>query len=511
MSIFHKQMKAWMLITFFYLAFSFFLPSEGLSQTNLWEEIKIKARGLSNLPFREPRSRLPSWLEKLSYAQWEAIRFDANSSLWREENLPFEIQFYHLGSIFKMPVTIFEVVRGQEKKIEFLEKSFFYGPSIEKKPIERDIGFAGFSVYSSDRQKNEYCMIAKFLGACFFQGLPCGQVPGITARTIAINTGLADGEEFPFFREFWLVKPKKEDSELELYSIVDSPSITQACRFIILSEGFSTVCKIDTQLFFRSSPKKIGIAPLSAMFEYGENGPKVLSDYRPQVHEADGLLIASATGDWTWTPLENPSRLVLKEIAKGQLLGFGLVQRNRLYDHYQDIHRSFQDMPSAWVQLNSGFLEDGRVELVEVPLKDDLNKNILLFWTPSKTPFAGQSLSFSYSISWLRGEVPAEGKLGKVISARVDRTKISQGKTAVLLSFKGESLEENAALGFNPVVHVLSGGELLYATVGWEAQEKTALLEVQIQENGREPLRVEGWLEKKGNKLTERWYQEFFK
>ncbi|TFE72066.1 glucan biosynthesis protein [Methylacidiphilum caldifontis] len=502
-------MKHWILIAVYSVALLFFFfPLVSSAQPTVWEEVKTKAKGLANFPFREPRGRIPSWLEKLSTSQWEEIHFDANNSLWRGDNLPFEIQFYHLGSLFRIPVTLFEVVHEQERKIEFVEKSFFYGPSIQKKPIDKDIDFAGFAVYSSDWQKKEYCMITKFLGACFFQGLTCGQIPGITARTIAINTALAEGEEFPFFREFWLIKPKKEDSQLELYAIVDSPSITQACRFVILFEGFSTVCKIDSQLFFRASPKKIGLAPLSAMFEYGENGPKPASDFRPQVHEADGLLIQSAPDDWSWSPLENPPRLVLKEMTKGQLLGFGLVQRNNSFDSYLDLQRRFQDMPSAWVQLKEGFSEAGKLELVEIPLKDDLNKNIILYWTPARTPFAGQSTSFSYTISWLKGDVPAEGKLGKVVSSRIDRSKRVQGKTAFLVSFKGELLEEEA-FGLNAVVHVLAGGELLYATVGWNDREKIALLEAQVQENGKEPLRMEGWIERNGRRLTERWIEDF--
>nr|ANC58164.1 glucans biosynthesis protein [Candidatus Methylacidiphilum infernorum] len=491
-----------------FLNFYFIFPLGCYSQDSLWEDIKAKARALSNLPFREPRNHLPSWLEKLSYTQWEEIHFNSNESLWKGENLPFEIQFYHLGSLYKIPLSIFEVDRGQEKKVEFSERSFFYGPTVPKKPIDKDIDFAGFSIYFSDRLRNTYCLIAKFLGACFFQGLCCGQVPGITARTLSINTAMAEGEEFPFFREFWILKPKKEDSQIELYAIVDSPSVVQACLFQILTTADSTLCKVSTQLFFRSSPRKIALAPLSAMFEHGENGPRWPSDFRNQVHEADGLLFQSSPSDWTWSPLENPSRLIIREISAEKVLGFGLVQRHRLYDHYLDLRRHFQDMPSAWVQLEVGSIEEGKIELLEIPLKDDLNKNILLYWTPKKTPYAGQTLAFNYMISWLKGDLPAEGRLGKVVSERMDRLKGGSPDSTFLLSFKGEEIEEKAK-DIIPVVHVLSGGELLYTQSGWNAQEKIAMMEIAVRENGKEPLRLEGWLESKGKKVTERWYQEF--
>ncbi len=46
-----------------------------------------------------------------------------------------------------------------------------------------------------------------FLGASYFRALAAGTRYGLSARGLAVDTVGGQGEEFPYFPEFWIVKP----------------------------------------------------------------------------------------------------------------------------------------------------------------------------------------------------------------------------------------------------------------------------------------------------------------
>ncbi len=89
-------------------------------------------------------------------------------------------------------------------------------------------------------------------------------------------------------------------------------------------------------------------------------------DYRPEVHDSDGLSIQSANGEWIWRPLVNPKRLLVTSFALTNPAGFGLMQRDRDFDHYEDLEARYDLRPSAWVEPK-GRWGAGRVELVQIP------------------------------------------------------------------------------------------------------------------------------------------------
>src|SRR5690606_17214246 len=237
-----------------------------------------------------------------------------------------------------------------------------------------------------------------FLGASYFRALAEGMRYGLSARGLAIDTGEASGEEFPRFVEFWINRPAPADRELIVFALLDSRRATGAFRFVI-RPGAPTRIDVRARLYLREPVAKLGIAPLTSMFFYGENQPAPAPRLRPEVHDSDGLSIASSSGEWIWRPLQNPRRLLITYFALADPLGFGLLQRDRHFRSYEDIDARFELRPGAWVQPK-GRWGAGRVELVQIPSPDETNDNIVAYWVPDNQPEPKKPFDVEYTLFW---------------------------------------------------------------------------------------------------------------
>jgi glucans biosynthesis protein len=209
---------------------------------------------------------------------------------------------------------------------------------------------------------------------------------------------LNSGEEFPRFKEFWIEKPAPGAKQLTIYALLDSRRVTGAYRFIV-KPGEQTVTDVKSQLYLREHVSKLGIAPLTSMYFFGENQPSAVEDYRPEVHDSDGLSIESGTGEWIWRPLINPKRLLVTSYALNNPSGFGLMQRDEKQSSYEDLDTNYEARPSAWV-TPTGKWGAGRVELVQIPTPDERNDNIVAYWVPAQLPKPGKPIDFDYRLSW---------------------------------------------------------------------------------------------------------------
>ena len=218
----------------------------------------------------------------------------------------------------------------------------------------KGLGFAGFRVHfpvNTQAYKDE---VLVFLGASYFRALGQGQQFGLSARGLAIDTAESSGEEFPRFVEFWIERPQPGAKELTIYALLDSPRATGAYRFV-LKPGVTTVLDTDARLFLRKNVAKLGLAPLTSMFYFGGNQRPSREDYRPAVHDSDGLSIREATNNWIWRPLVNPKRLLVTSFALSDPAGFGLMQRARSFEQYQDLEARYDLRPSAWIEPKGGW------------------------------------------------------------------------------------------------------------------------------------------------------------
>lgn len=380
-----------------------------------YDALRERAKTMAQGPWVE-LPKADAALERINYDQLRAIRYRPDQSLWRKEKLPFELQFFHLGYFFKTPVEMFTVTNGQAKPIPFDPAMFDYGPNKLDPAAMKGLGFAGFRAHSAINKPEYLDEIVVFLGASYFRSLGKNQGYGISTRGLAIDTAEPKGEEFPWFRAFWVETPPKGAKELVVYGLLDSPSATGAYRFVI-RPGETTRMDVTTSVFARKDITKIGFAPLTSMYLFGENDRGFPEDFRPEVHDSDGLLLWNGTGELLWRPLINPAKLQVNAFQVENLKGFGLMQRDSDYDHYQDLESRYERRPSLWVEPVAGF-EQGSVSLVQIPSQEEIHDNVVAFYTPAKPVKAGDELKMAFRLNWGPPVTPPSGPHGEVVSTR---------------------------------------------------------------------------------------------
>ncbi|HPF58475.1 MAG TPA: glucan biosynthesis protein G [Candidatus Competibacteraceae bacterium] len=379
-------------------------------------DVRRRAEVLATQPFKAPGNDLPKFFKELNYDQYRDIRFQADKSLWRAEALPFEVQFVPLGFLFKQPVAINVVEEGASQPVEYANDLFDYGKNQIPDDVPKDLGFSGFKVLYPLHIDGRYDEVAVFQGASYFRAVGQNQNYGISARGLAIDTGLPKPEEFPYFREFWLEKPDKDATELTVYALLDSQSVTGAYRFMI-KPGVNTQIEVKASLFVREKVQKFGVAPLTSMFFHGALNERFFDDFRPQVHDSDGLLMMNGNGEWIWRPLNNPARLRISAFQDQNPHGFGLLQRDRDFDDYQDLEAHYHIRPSIWVEPQ-GQWGKGSVQLIEIPSDAERYDNIAAFWVPEKPVEPGQQLEYNYRLYFFL-EMANLSPGGRVLSSRI--------------------------------------------------------------------------------------------
>lgn len=371
------------------------------------------ARALAARPFRAPEQTLPPALAKIGYDQYRDFRYRDRRALWREAGLPFQAQFFHRGFLFKDRVDIHTVRDGIATPFSFSTDLFDYTP--QPVPEVGDIGFAGFRLHAPINRDDHFDEVCAFLGASYFRAVAKGLHYGLSARGLALGTGEPAPEEFPVFKAFWLQRPTAGAEAIVVHALLDSPSVAGAFRFRI-DPGVETVFDVDARLYPRVELTHAGIAPLTSMFEFDASDRVGVDDYRPAVHDSDGLAMLNGRGEQTWRQLKNPPTLQHSGFQDRDPRGFGLMQRKRDYDDYHDAEARYHLRPSLWVEP----LDDwgaGEVHLVEIPTADEYHDNIVAFWRPRHALAAGREHRWRYRLHWCRDHA-WQPRLGVVVSTR---------------------------------------------------------------------------------------------
>ncbi len=425
-----------------------------------FESVLTKAKKLASEAFQTPVNSLPEDLLNLSYDDYRDIRFVRENGPWYGQNLPYEIQFFHLGNIFQISVPINEVVDGVSQNIQYSSKFFNYGKNQIREEQLKNLGYAGFRIHSPLNTSAYFDELVTFLGASYFRGLAKKQKYGLSARGLAIDTAEMTGEEFPIFKEFWIEKPKIKDKYIQLYALLDSKSVVGAYKFKIIP-GTNTIMDIEANLFTRANIKKLGIAPLTSMFLFGENNKHDFDDYRPEVHDSDGLLIHNGNDEWLWRPLDNSKHLRISSFLDNNPKGFGLLQRDREARNYLDFEANYQDRPSAWVEPLSDWGK-GLVQLVEIPSLQEIHDNIVAYWVPEEEIKANHEYKFAYRLIWLN-DVMKDKELVSIIATRTGIGGVSGINTnntdrKFVIDFSGKILDEKfTEKGISPEVSAIKG------------------------------------------------------
>ena len=471
-------------------------------------DVSAKAQALAKEPFQDPKGRVPEWLLEISYDQWRDIRFRANKALWGDvKRSPFQVQFFHPDSftIDRWP-SIMSTTRATSIRFPSTPANFDYGRNDFASRVPQDLGYAGFPGPRSNKKRRttttkSSCSSAQPITA------PSARTKSSAspARGLAIDTALPSGEEFPYFREFWLMTPAAKAKDLTVYALLDSPSLAGAYQFVI-RPGERAAVEVEGRIFMRREVHKLGIGPLTSMFFHGENTSRQVEDFRPEVHDSDGLLLHFDTGEWLWRPLDNPRTLNVNGFRMQNPRGFGFVQRDRDFDHYQDLETRAERRPSAWLVPKENW-GDGRVELVEIPTKSDTNDNVVTYWVPDAQTKADGSMGFAYTLYWY-GDDPTPATGGRVIATRRDRGNKPDVHRFVV-EFAGPALEALPAdTVLRGVVTVASGkgaAEIIDQHVVKNPVTGSWRLTFQLLPKQNEPIELRAFLDRGGETLTETW------
>jgi glucans biosynthesis protein len=373
-----------------------------------FDALRQRAQALAAVPFQPDSNRVPKEFLDLPYVDYQAIGFRPDQALWRKEALPFQIEFFHPGSAHKDVVTVYQLEAGQADRIPFSPDAFSYGPNQLR--WNSGGGYAGLRIVHPVGGFGE---VASFLGASYLRMIGLGQTYGASARGLALNTSRIGHEEFPVFREFWLRKPAPRDREIRVFALLDSPSVAGAFEFNI-EPGVTTVAKVTAVFFPRREVREFGVAPLTSMFLHDENSHPPNEDFRTEVHDSDGLQVQSSHNEWLWRPLEKGKMMRVNTYEDENPKGFGLMQRDREFEHYQDLVARYERRPSVWVKP-LGNWGKGAVKLVQLPSNQEYWDNVVAFWVPSDPPKSGESLVVSYELHWGTNSV-APKSLGRAKS-----------------------------------------------------------------------------------------------
>ena len=475
------------------------------------QSIIDEAKQSAEQSYKENDHGLDDKLKDIDYQTYRAIRFKPEQSLWHGEN-DYEVQFFHPGFLYQLPVTVNVIDADNDASPIAFEKAMFSydGKASSLGQYTKDEnGFAGFRLHypiKNEEYKDEF---AVFLGASYFRLVGKNQVYGISARGLAIDTALSKGEEFPHFTQFWLIEPK-EGQPITVYARLESPSVAGAYKFVI-QPGVDTEVKVQSWLFAREDVDKLGIAPFTSMFLYGENTQKRHDDYRPEVHDSDGVLMVTHAGEEIWRPLTNPSRLQVTSLSDSHPKGFGMLQRDGEWDNYLDAEANYHLRPGLWVTPEAGF-EKGRLEVVEIPTNSEIHDNIVAFWTPEKPFVSGESLYFSYNLSTVE-QNPFVSELASVVRTRQGAAVLpgDEFEDASLNTTRQFSIDFSAPSGFSfnsdttKLIVQASNGQVSKQRMHPVADGAEIRATFFLKPKEKQTVNMRAYIEQDGKRISEVW------
>ncbi len=473
-----------------------------------FDALKERAKVLASAPFQEPVVRAADILETVDYDAFQQIQFKKDHGLGADGSVNFPAQFFHLGRYFKAPVKIYALQGGQAREVLYGPDYFTFGKTDFDQTLPPDLGFAGFRVMSDVEAKTDWLA---YLGAAYFRSSGELDQYGLSARGVAIDVAMPHPEEFPRFTEFWLEPGPVDSDQFTIYALMDGPSIAGAYRFLC-TRNEKVLMDIDAALFARRAIERMGVAPLTSMYWFSEHDRHLARDWRPEIHDSDGLAMWTGAGERLWRPLNNPKGVAVNSFFDQSPKGFGLIQRDRNFYNYEDDGVFYERRPTVWVEPK-GDWGKGSVQLVEIPTDDEIHDNIVAYWLPEAAVTAGSAWEFAYRLHWVDQE-PYPPSAGRVLGTRLGRGGVAgqprpAGARKFVLDFAGGPLVDlKKADKVEPVVSTSRGKiDYVYAlqivgTTNWRA-----FFDLYVE--GPEPVDLRCFLKLGDQTLTETWLYQY--
>ncbi len=461
-------------------------------------ELQELASAISKRAY-EPQPEVPQVLKELTYDQFRFIGFTDGKEVWAETLLPFRVGFYHKGYVAVDDVSIDVIRDGQDFSIPFSRNYFHYLAWAHDLKLPDDVGFAGFRIKTVFPDEIEMQEIFTFVGASYFRARAKNTILGTSTRGLAIDCGLPKPEEFPVFRKYWIVKPKMGDTSLHVLGLLESQSVTGAYDFVLSAGTDATTIDVKETLYFRSVPEKVGIAPMSSMWLWGDGLAGPQGDHRPEVHDSDGLQIQDANGNWLWRALGQQGYPSIVHLAYPAVKGFGLIQRDVNKEHYLDDEALYHMRPSVWIEPLSDW-GPGAIELLELDAPHEGIDNIAAWWVPDQKVEVGKPIELSYRLSYFLGD-RADHELAKAVGHRIVR---NEGKMQLEVDFRGPSLMHRGE-NFVPEVEVSSIRGAVISSSSRASIPGDVTTKLEIEPTGEGPVELQVKLKDGAQVLTETW------
>lgn len=480
----------------------------GESQPFSFDALRDRARDLAAAPYIPATIADPDILDQMDYDRHNQVRFRPERSLWRGQGDTSTVQAFFPGMYFRNPVRLYTVENGRATEVPFSLDLFDIPEGNPARQLTGTKGFAGFRV--QDAHSGIDWMA--FLGASYWRTSGYSGQFGLSARGLAIDTAIPVGpEEFPMFTHFWLEPAANGD--LTTYALLDSPRATGAYR-IESRRGDGVAQDITATVFLRDAVERLGIAPLTSMFWFGKTDRHIAPDWRPEVHDSDGLEILAGNGERIWRPLNNPPGTTVNSFAAPGVKGFGLMQRERDFAEYQDDGVFYDRRASAWITPKDDW-GDGAVVLSELRTDDEIHDNIVAFWQPAGPTARGQRHDFAYRLDWVRDN-PAVSAIGHFTAVRLGAGGVPgqprpKGVVKVVCDFAGPNLkglgrEDGLAVSVSTGQAQVSN-TAVYPVVGTEGWR--VLFDLSFDE-GDEPIDVRVYVDHAGEAMTETLILQLF-
>jgi periplasmic glucans biosynthesis protein len=466
-----------------------------------------RAQKLSQQAYAPPARPAPEVVKKIDYEAHGKIRFKVDRALSASGPGVYPATFFHLGQFFQKTVKMHALQDGKAREIVYASGYFDMPADSIAKKLPKNSGFAGFRLHESNKRADwkRQDWVA-FLGASYFRTIGSLNQYGLSSRGLAVNTTAPGGEEFPDFTEFYLESPAKEGDPVMIYALLDGPSVSGAYRFAC-RRTTGVVMDIECALFLRQDVAQLGISPLTSMFWFSEYDRQFRIDWRPEVHDSDGLALWTGAGERLWRPLNNPTRVVTSSFLDKNPRGFGLLQRDRVFEHFLD-GVNYDKRPSCWVEPQ-GEWGQGSVQLVEIPTDDEIHDNIVAFWVPAQPAKKGTTFRYRYRLHW-QGEEPYPAEAARVFATRIGRggepgKPRPKGVTKFVVEFAGKPLEQLAQGAKVDAKISASRGKISYTFTEQIPSTKRWRAQFDVTAEGSEPIELRCYLASGKQTLSETW------
>lgn len=473
-----------------------------------FERLRARAEELAARPHEPTPVDHPDLLESIDFDAYQQIQYKPAMTLW-SEGAAFPVRLFHLGRYFKQPVGIHVLEDGRARRILYSPDFFTFGTTDLDQKLPDDLGFAGFRVMDAGGVETDWLA---FLGAAYFRSSGELDQYGLSARGIAIDTAMPWAEEFPRFTDFWLEPGAPGSNRIRIYALLDGPSIAGAYRFDCINDG-GVVMDVQAELFARKEIARLGVAPMTSMFWYGEHNRHLSTDWRPEIHDSDGLAMWTGSGERIWRPLNNPPEVRTSSFADQGPKGFGLLQRDRAFPNYEDDGVFYHRRPTLWVEPLSDWGR-GVVQLVEIPTNDEIHDNIVAYWLPEAPIEAGSAWSFGYRLHWLASEPYVSTTVGRVLHTRLGRGGVPgqprpEGSRKFVIDFAGGPLDGMGKESEVEPVISTSRGRLDNSYVLPVVGTNRWRLVFDLYVDGVEPVELRCYLRTDERTLTETWLYQY--